>query len=53
MRTLRLKLCGRRAEEEAGGTGLCALGCSCSRQVLEDPVDAPERTETGQGQRGE
>ena len=53
MRTLQLKLCGRRAEEEAGGTGLCALGCSCSRQVLEDPVDAPERTKTGQGQRGE
>lgn len=43
MSALELKLCRRRAEKEAGG-------CSCSKQVLEDPVDAPERMETGQGQ---
>lgn len=53
LRALQLKLCGRRAEKEAGRTGLRALGCSCSKQVLEDPVDAPERTKTGQGQQGE
>lgn len=46
---LELKLHRRRTQEEAGEAGPYALGCLCSKCVLKEPVDATERTGTGQG----